>query len=131
MAWIQAHEAVTIGTVFAVVNGAIKVILWLHPIPDWVAIFERNPRVAAFVRLLAALGINPVSALQALADLLLARTSVSTRAAIHSMTVSAASIAAGPGISMPADRYCVGCRVSMAPLSKVCPMCGCGCEKRA
>ena len=79
-------------------NVLVTFMLRLAPLQNWLEFAEKNPRVAAFVRLLGALGIQPLSILQALLDILRGTASKGTLASAKSLQVSVAS----PVIS-PAD----------------------------
>ena len=77
-AWLTAHHAqlaYSLGLLLALANGAIKIALWMHPLADWVVIAQKRPRIAALVRLLGALGIQPVAVLQAIVDFVRGKTS--------------------------------------------------------
>jgi hypothetical protein len=95
-----AHAA-AIHLAVPIVCGAlytvIQVMLRLAPLASWVAIAEKSPRVASFVRLLGALGIQPLPALQALIDMLRGQASPGTVASAAALEVSSAK----PLISPP------------------------------
>lgn len=91
-AWLAAHHAQImygLGLLLALLNLLIKVALWAHPLTDWVALGERNPRVASLVRLLNAVGVSPVAVLQAAIDFVRGQASPGTRAFTRSFAVSA------------------------------------------
>lgn len=83
----QFAEAAT--AALALLNFLVKIALWLHPIPDWVALAEKRPRLAALLRLSMALGVNPISVLQSLTDLVRNEASKGTKASIQAFGVSA------------------------------------------
>jgi hypothetical protein len=122
--WFTAHQlaAATIG--LACLNFLLKAMLWVHPVQDWVTILQTNKRTAALIRLLAALGVNPVSALQAFVDLVLARTSASAQAEIHAFTTSARTPIL-PALKSPPviTHSCDACKVYWATDKIDCPCC--------
>jgi hypothetical protein len=92
MTWLATHHAQLVylaSGALALLNAAIKLALWLHPVSDWVSIAERKPRVAALVRLMSAIGINPVSVLQSMVDLIRGQASPGTIASAKAYAVSA------------------------------------------
>lgn len=100
IAWLTAHSTqigYVVGAGITAMNLLIKLALWLHPVADWVAIAQRRPRLAALVRLLDALGISPISAVQAAIDLVRNEASKGTIAQAKALAVSASK----PLISPP------------------------------
>jgi len=90
--YIVLHwHLITLASVLAAINFLIKWMLILHPVADWVALAEKNPRLASLARLMLALGINPVSAVQALVDLLRGTASPGLKASVKSAVVSASA----------------------------------------
>lgn len=90
--YLAAHHAqiaYTLGGIFMVLNFTIKIALRFHPIEDWVLVAERYPRIAAIVRLLEALGISPISAIQSVIDFIRNEASPGTIAAAQALKVSA------------------------------------------
>lgn len=90
--WILAHHvllAYSSGAFFFTLNLAIKVALYFHPITDWVALAQKNPRLVSLMRLSLALGINPVSVLQSIVDLVRAEASKGTLASVKATAISA------------------------------------------
>lgn len=49
-----------------VFSGTLNFIFWLKSPEQWIAFAERSPRLAALVKLVRAMGLNPVFALDAL-----------------------------------------------------------------
>ncbi len=86
----------TIGSALTTLNFIVKYMLILHPVADWVTLAEKNPRLASLARLLSAIGINPVSAVQALVDLLRGSVSPGTKAELRAALVSASSPVIAP-----------------------------------
>jgi len=77
------------GAFFVFLNGLITLLLRLNPnLSDWVTVAEKNPRVAALVRLLGALGIQPVQGLQAFIDFVRGHASPGTLASAKTLQVS-------------------------------------------
>lgn len=104
--WIAAHHGAIVeagALFFLVANGAIKIALYLHPLADWVTIAERNPRVAALVRLMSAMGLSPVAILQALVDFVRGHASPGTRAFTRAFAVSASKPLISP--AQPGPSY--------------------------
>jgi hypothetical protein len=90
--WIATHHAqivYAVGGAFAILNFIIKVLLTFRPLTDWVAIAERRPRVAALVRLLGAIGIQPIAVAQAFVDFVRGHASPGTLADARAFQVSA------------------------------------------
>jgi hypothetical protein len=100
LAWFAVHHAdfveVAMGVLF-VVNLLLKIM----PLTDWVTLAEKSPRVAALVRLLGGLGIQPVTVLQALIDLLRGSTSPGGAAAAKAFQVSASKPLIAPPSPKP------------------------------
>jgi len=91
-AWLAAHHALVlylVGGFFAAANLAIKVALYFHPLADWVALAEKNPRVAALARLMSAVGVQPVAVLQAIVDFVRSKASPGTLAFARSQATEA------------------------------------------
>jgi hypothetical protein len=81
------------------INGFIKFALRILPIPGWINIAKKQPRLAAGIRLLESYGISPVSVVQSVLDLFRNEASPGTEAAIKAMTVSASKpMIAPPGL---------------------------------
>lgn len=85
----EVHEVLAL--VFLLVNGLITIMLRLAPLTSWVAIAEKNPRIAAIVRLLGAVGIQPVQILQSLIDLLRGTASPGTLASAKTLQVTSSA----------------------------------------
>ena len=92
----HAEIVYAIGALFTALNLAIRLALFFHPLADWVAIAQRQPRLAALVRLLDALGISPVSVLQAFVDLVRGEASKGTLASARAMARKVFPVPAGP-----------------------------------
>ncbi len=86
------------GALLAILNVVITMALRIEPLQDWVSVAEKSPRIAAFVRLLGASGIQPVPVLQALIDLIRGQASPGTLASAKTLQVSSSK----PLISPPA-----------------------------
>jgi hypothetical protein len=84
----HAQIAYSATTALAALNLVITFALRIMPLDGWVVFAERNPRVAALVRLLGALGIMPVPVLQALLDIIRGTASPGTTAAAKALSVS-------------------------------------------
>lgn len=103
LAWYASHHAEVheiIGLTFLLINGLVTLMLRIQPLTNWVAVAERSPRIAALVRLLGALGIQPVQILQALVDLLRGTASPGTLASAKTLQVSSSK----PLIAPPAPK---------------------------
>ena len=123
VAFVQSHHAqiaYSIGVMFMVANFAIKFLLYLHPLTDWVTIAEENPRVAALVRLMGALGIQPIAVLQALVDFVRGHASPGTMAFAKSFATSASAPLISPPGAVAAKRAPDGPHVEFH-----CRACGC------
>jgi len=99
LAWIAAHHADFTEAAMCVLF-VVNLMLKLMPLQNWVELAERSPRVAALVRLLGGLGIQPITVLQALIDLLRGTASPGTLAEVKAFQVSASK----PLIAPPAPR---------------------------
>lgn len=94
VAYLTEHHAqivYTAGGLLAALNVIITLALRFRPLTDWVALAERSPRIAALVRLMGALGIQPVPALQALIDFIRGSASPGTVAAAKTLAVSSSA----------------------------------------
>jgi hypothetical protein len=126
-------------TFFGLLNLAITIALRFHPLVQWVDIAQRRPRLAAAVRLMKALGIDPVAALQALADFVRNEASPGTKASAAAFQVQASKPLFAPAGGIPASQVttlsppslggvpiksCPGCRVSWSTPPDACPQCG-------
>jgi hypothetical protein len=99
--FFRAHHAEIVysaGLALAALNVAITFALRFAPLTTWVTIAEKSPRVAALVRLMGALGIQPVPVLQALIDLIRGNASPGTLASAKTLDVSSSK----PLIAPPA-----------------------------
>jgi hypothetical protein len=87
------HAQITyaLATFLFILNLVIKIALWLHPIADWVALAQKRPRLAALLRLSLALGINPISVLQSIVDIVRNAASPGTVASMQAFKVSASA----------------------------------------
>jgi hypothetical protein len=93
IAWFVAHKheiVYGVGAFVTALNLVITFMLRLAPLTSWVAVAERSPRVAAFVRLMGALGIQPLPVIQALIDLIRGTASPGTLASAKTLQVSSA-----------------------------------------
>jgi len=91
MNWIVMHHGQIVGYLVegsVVLNGVIQFALYLQPLSSWLAMAERRPRVAALVRLLLAVGVNPLSALQSVIDLVRNEASKGSLASAKALEVS-------------------------------------------
>jgi hypothetical protein len=100
LAWIAAHHADFTEAAMCVLF-VINLMLKLMPLANWVELAEKSPRIAAFVRLLGGLGIQPVTVLQALIDLLRGTASPGTIASAKAFQVSAAKPLIAPPTPKP------------------------------
>jgi hypothetical protein len=94
VAFIALHHVQIVylgGLTLATLNTIIQVALRLQPLADWVAVAERWPRVAALVRVLGAIGIQPIPVLQALIDLLKGTASRGTLSSAKTLAVSSSA----------------------------------------
>jgi len=99
----HATIAYSVGVFLATLNMAIKLALYFHPLADWVTIAEKRPRVAALVRLLDAVGISPVTVLQAVIDLIRGEASKGAVASAKALQVSASKPLISPPVNQPKD----------------------------
>jgi hypothetical protein len=92
--WYVAHRAEVheiIAGVLLVLNVVVTFMLRLAPLTNWVNVAEKSPRLAAVVRLLGALGIQPVQLVQALVDLLRGSVSPGTLASAKTLQISSSA----------------------------------------
>lgn len=92
--YLKAHHAAiayTGGGILAALNIVITYMLKIESLQDWVAVAEKNPRIAALVRLLGAVGIQPIPVLQALIDLIRGTASPGTLASAKTLAVSSST----------------------------------------
>lgn len=106
--WIAAHHAYAVeaaGGALFVINLMLK----LMPLQNWVALAERSPRIAALVRLLGGLGIQPITVLQAFIDFLRGHTSPGGAAEARAFQISASKPLIAPKTLTAKDSVCQTC----------------------
>jgi hypothetical protein len=59
----------TIALAWPIVSGVINVVLRTRTPEEWVELNDRSPRLAAFTRLLRAIGVDPVKMVKAIGDM--------------------------------------------------------------
>jgi hypothetical protein len=100
--YLIAHPEVIVGAFFGVLNAIITFLLYLNPsLANWVSIAEKSPRIASLVRLLGALGIQPIQALQAIIDFVRGHASPGTLASAKNLQVSSSRPLISPASPSP------------------------------